>query len=1325
MAGFGGIGIIGQLIATLGLNTMPFMKGLQDANKAMLGWANAGMMMGRTMTRFVTLPLAIAGATAVNTQKKFEASMTKITSLVGVSRNQVQAWTSEVLKMSKVTGRGPEELADALYFVTSAGMRGADAMEVLEMSAKASAAGLGETKVVADLVTSAINAYGRENLSAADATDILVAAVREGKAEADALAGAMGMVLPIASEFGVTFDQVGAAFAAMTRTGTNARVAATQLKAILVGMASPAMEAEKAMSSFGTSADEFRKTVREEGLIQALLDLRQATVGNEKAMSQIFPNVRALMGVLDMLGANVEYNKQIFESLKNSGGSLERAFAEVAGTTQQKLNVAMATFKATLVSVGEALKPFVVKHLARLNDMLARSSRAWEGMTEGQRKFKVATIGATAAMGPFFVIASRIIALFSIPKLRPWLLAATALIALTTAIIHLVRKSRELDNIQKKSEENMAATTRQIVREQVAIDKLSDTLKNAEKGTKEWNDARDRLHGSYSQYISDLDEEKASSEELTASLEKLKEVKTAEMKIEAGKAEIGRLESQAEDMVTTAFKGIYKVVDGLADELATKSKFPEEFAVKMEELIKEAGDRVRAGENMRLIMADMSDEFNAEFDEYIGQFLGHVRASSLSTKFQYAIIEAFNKEVATGKQISAIEKSLEPYQEEYDNFVIDRNKQRVIDIDFNVDQLKESAGLMKESERLQNILNLLKEKQGIIGEGVNAELDAEVKKTAEELAAQRLVDRQIGYEEKLRGRITALEEERKHLSEGQLEANSKATRQAERDLAILQNNTSGLGEIEKLRNRIAIEKEASLELSGEELAIAMENITASERLLELMEARAAGYNTLTQKEIELAHLKEDQKKLEGDAAVENARSIGILEEEITLGNMQEKLMENQVSQLGDYAKLQNEIAIKKAVLGQYSDEERKVQEELIRQDEQRAAYMRAYIDGLGELGQKEIELAQMKEDQSKMDVEAAAEQQKKIDKKAEEVRLDQETIAGYNEWAKLQHKISQDESNLLKLSGEKLKLAQNQLLADRIRELHLRGQNDILTEQEARELKILETELKRLKFKWEDEGRDTSEIDKELRQLRLEDDILSDIEDKRTGKAAPREGSIAHFKQIFAAFKEIKKLRDSGDISFSEWFDKFNEGLHDLATAVNATFQTIGGIIKSHFDNQAAQLEAQKQRELSAAGDNAEKRKAIEKKYFKEQQKMAVKQAIINTALAVGNASTTVPFIPAGIIAMGIAAAAGAVQIGIIKAQKFAKGGIVSGRTLAQVAEYPGAKANPEVIAPLSDLKKYMRREEAAGPPKEIILKMRGRDAYAIIQTQDLLNNTY
>ena len=141
-----------------------------------------------------------------------------------------------------------------MFFITSAGLRGQVALETLEASAKAAAVGLGDTATIADLATSALNAYGSDVLSAADATDVMVAAVREGKLEADALTGSMGRVLPVSSQMGIKFNEVGAAFAAMSRTGTGANEAATQLRSIMVTLLKPTKQAEEALAEMGLSS---------------------------------------------------------------------------------------------------------------------------------------------------------------------------------------------------------------------------------------------------------------------------------------------------------------------------------------------------------------------------------------------------------------------------------------------------------------------------------------------------------------------------------------------------------------------------------------------------------------------------------------------------------------------------------------------------------------------------------------------------------------------------------------------------------------------------------------------------------------------------------------------------------------------------------------------------------------------------------------------------------------------------------------------------------------------------------------------------------------
>jgi hypothetical protein len=179
--------------------------------------------LGDRLSLGLTAPLAALGGAAAKLSMDFDRTMTQIVTLTGASRDEVARLREEVLRLAGETARGPQELAQALYFVLSSGIDASRAMEVLTASAKAAAIGLGQTQTVADAVTTVINAYGQGAIDAGRATGILLAAVREGKAEADALAGAIGRVVPVAATMGVSFDQVAAALAVMTSAGLEHR----------------------------------------------------------------------------------------------------------------------------------------------------------------------------------------------------------------------------------------------------------------------------------------------------------------------------------------------------------------------------------------------------------------------------------------------------------------------------------------------------------------------------------------------------------------------------------------------------------------------------------------------------------------------------------------------------------------------------------------------------------------------------------------------------------------------------------------------------------------------------------------------------------------------------------------------------------------------------------------------------------------------------------------------------------------------------------------------------------------------------------------------
>jgi TP901 family phage tail tape measure protein len=361
--------------------------------------------VGRKMTLGVTLPLAAIGAASVKAAMDFETSMAKIEGLVGIAKDEVKAMGDAALEMSAAFGKSGNEAAEALFFITSAGLRGADAMDVLEASMKASAIGLGDTATIADLATSAVNAYGSEVLSASNATDVMVAAVREGKLEAGELAGSMGQVLPIASAMGVSFDQVGATFAALSRTGTGASQAATQLRGILSSLLKPTKQAEQALSAMGLSSEGLRQQLREQGLLATLQTLSEAFGDNEAAAAQVFGNIRALSGVMDLMGANVATTEAIFERMNDTAGMTDEAFAVVADTAQFKLNQAMASIKNTLIEVGGTLAPIAAKFAGFIQAIMS----GFQALPGPIKSLITGFGGIVAVIGPLLWISGKLI----------------------------------------------------------------------------------------------------------------------------------------------------------------------------------------------------------------------------------------------------------------------------------------------------------------------------------------------------------------------------------------------------------------------------------------------------------------------------------------------------------------------------------------------------------------------------------------------------------------------------------------------------------------------------------------------------------------------------------------------------------------------------------------------------------------------------------------------------------------------------------------------------------------------------------------------------
>jgi hypothetical protein len=133
--------------------------------------------------------------------------------------------------------------------------------------------------------------------------------------------------------------------------------------------------------------------------------------------------------------------------------------------------------------------------------------------------------------------------------------------------------------------------------------------------------------------------------------------------------------------------------------------------------------------------------------------------------------------------------------------------------------------------------------------------------------------------------------------------------------------------------------------------------------------------------------------------------------------------------------------------------------------------------------------------------------------------------------------------------------------------------------------------------------------------------------------------------------QEVQEIQGADQVNAEFKKEMNREVIRDAIASAEESFQIVSEASQVLGDI----LNAQKQRELNAAGDNAEKREAIEREYFKKEQALAVAQAVINGALAITKVTAQTGILSPLAIPLIVATTLG--QIALISAQKFAEGG--------------------------------------------------------------------
>lgn len=397
---------VGELVAFLDLDANPFTKGL---NQAMADGEKAGKRMsdvGGKLTKNVTVPLIAAGGAAVKLGTDFDTAFSRMVGLAGVPAAEVDGLKDSVLDLAGETAVAPQQLADALYFAASAGLDAAGAMDAVTYAAKASASGMGQAEQVVGLVASAVASYGQENINAAQATDILTAAVRAGRADPEELAGTLGRILPVAAQLGITFEEVGGTVAYLSNVFGDTNRTVTAISGLFVKLVSPTQQGRDALEDMGTSVEELQAAIDQDGLMGALDLLREkGFAGNQQALRALFDDIEGYQAALALLNDRSGDLAGTLDEVAGSAGALDEAFNAASDTDGFKMKQALVDLQTAAIEAGDVIAPFVATVVGGTADVAS----AFASLPGPAQTVVLAFAGILAAVGPLTSIGGKLL----------------------------------------------------------------------------------------------------------------------------------------------------------------------------------------------------------------------------------------------------------------------------------------------------------------------------------------------------------------------------------------------------------------------------------------------------------------------------------------------------------------------------------------------------------------------------------------------------------------------------------------------------------------------------------------------------------------------------------------------------------------------------------------------------------------------------------------------------------------------------------------------------------------------------------------------------
>lgn len=409
----------GDAVLELGVDNKGLERGLNAAtgkiNNAADKWGKSMKIAGGVMIAAV----AAVGVTSLKMAADFDSAMREVNTMMLLNEEEFSEFSGEVKELARTMGVDAVESAKALYQAISAGVPKDNAIEFLKIATEAAIGGVTDTETAVDGLTTVINAFKLPMSDAQKVADIMFTTVKGGKTTFEELSASMFQVAPIAAASGVSFEEVSAALATMTKQGVPTTIAVTQLRQAMVALQKPTKEMNEVIGELGYGSGQ--AMLEELGLAKSLDVLRNATGGNNEMLMKMFGSVEAGAAVLALTGENAEMFAADIEAMGGAAGAATDAFDQMEKSTSRQMEKMKSQLQGMAISIGTALMPALQSFMKILTPIIEKVG-AW---LEKNPALTVTILAAVGGLGALLLVGGFLLPMLgSIVALGPMVGAA-------------------------------------------------------------------------------------------------------------------------------------------------------------------------------------------------------------------------------------------------------------------------------------------------------------------------------------------------------------------------------------------------------------------------------------------------------------------------------------------------------------------------------------------------------------------------------------------------------------------------------------------------------------------------------------------------------------------------------------------------------------------------------------------------------------------------------------------------------------------------------------------------------------------------------------